>query len=122
VTSRSARVQLAALFGGALLPTATQLAACLMLDQGYVRYRWLFYAIASVGAGIVGITLRTYLAASATACIAAGLLGAAFYKRGVQTGNWTELGNDYDWFAVLALGSLLIVGPACSRWLARRVK
>ena len=93
-----------------------QYGASALLDGGYLRSRLAFYVAVSLLPLIVGLAMRRHLR-TAGGIVAFTMVGtAAVYKLGIQPGHLTELGNDFDWVAILLLTGVLIMAPALLLW------
>jgi hypothetical protein len=89
-----------------------QYGASALLDGGYLRSRVAFYVAVSLLPLLVGLAMRRHLIAAGGIAAFTMVGTAAVYKLGIQPGHLAELGNDFDWMAILLLAGILIMAPA----------
>jgi hypothetical protein len=103
---------MAAAIVGGLFVVGGQLATVKLVDVGVLPAPWLFYAAIAIAPIVVGSVLRTRWSLVASGVSGAILATFVFYKRWVQNGEATELGNAFDWAVVLLLTFALIPAAA----------
>ena len=96
--------------GTSVAVVAAQLLVVRLLDAGWLYPTYRFYLAVVAVPILVGTLLSKRWAALLASAALSTIATYVFYKFGLQTNRWTELGNDLDWAAVLILTSVAVLG------------